>query len=198
MGNFFSGEYQRPAVDSKVFPALFERMPSMSGKTVAITGCTSGTGQCLATKLAEKGARIIMLNRPSERAAAALAKIREIAGVRMIATVLDGVGGKELRGHGDALLDKLGSGVVVLGAADTAKGKASLLVKVSRDLTGRLKAGDLVRVLAEEVGGKGGGRPDMAQAGGRLPEKLPSAIEKAWVSRRVRSRRISATSDGPF
>jgi len=80
MGNFFSGEYQRPAVDSKVFPALFERMPSMSGKTVAITGCTSGTGQCLATKLAEKGARIIMLNRPSERAAAALAKIREIAG----------------------------------------------------------------------------------------------------------------------
>jgi len=108
-------------------------------------------------------------------------EIREIAGVRMIATVLDGVGGKELRGHGDALLDKLGSGVVVLGAADTAKGKASLLVKVSRDLTGRLKAGDLVRVLAEEVGGKGGGRPDMAQAGGRLPEKLPSAIEKAWV-----------------
>ncbi len=106
---------------------------------------------------------------------------REIAGVRMIATLLDGVGGKELRGHGDALLDKLGSGIVVLGATDNEKGKASLLVKVSKDLTDRLRAGDLVRELAAEVGGKGGGRPDMAQAGGRLPENLPIAIEKAWT-----------------
>ena len=108
-------------------------------------------------------------------------QIREIAGVRMIATVLHGVAGNELRGHGDALLEKLGSGVVVLGAADPAKGKASLLVKVSKDLTGRLRAGDLVRELALEVGGKGGGRPDMAQAGGRLPENLPAAIARAWT-----------------
>jgi len=105
-------------------------------------------------------------------------EVREIAGVKVIAAVLDGVTGKELRGHGDALLDKLGSGVVVLGAADG--GKASLLVKVSRDLVGRVRAGDLVRVLAGEVGGKGGGRPDMAQAGGREPENLPKAIELAW------------------
>ncbi|MCO4769663.1 MAG: alanine--tRNA ligase [Deltaproteobacteria bacterium] len=105
-------------------------------------------------------------------------EVREIGGVQVIATVLDGVSGKELRGHGDALLDKLGSGVVVLGAADGAK--ASLLVKVSKDLTDRVKAGDLVRVLAAEIGGKGGGRPDMAQAGGREPGNLPVAIEKAW------------------
>jgi alanyl-tRNA synthetase len=106
-------------------------------------------------------------------------EVREIAGVKMIASVLEGVTGKELRGHGDALLDKLGSGVVVLGAADS--GKASLLVKVSKDLTDRVRAGDLVRTLAAEVGGKGGGRPDMAQAGGREPSKLPSAVEKAWT-----------------
>lgn len=105
-------------------------------------------------------------------------EVREVAGVKVIATVLDGVSGKELRGHGDALLDKLGSGVVVLGAADG--DKASLLVKVSKDLTGKVRAGDLVRTLAAEVGGKGGGRPDMAQAGGREPEKLPTAIDMAW------------------
>jgi alanyl-tRNA synthetase len=105
-------------------------------------------------------------------------EMREIAGVKVIASVLQGVTGKELRGHGDALLERLGSGVVVLGAAED--GKASLLVKVSRDLVGRVRAGDLVRTLAEEVGGKGGGRPDMAQAGGREPENLPAAIEKAW------------------
>ena len=106
-------------------------------------------------------------------------EVREIGGIKMIASMLDGVTGKELRGHGDALLDKLGSGVVVLGAADG--GKASLLVKVSKDLTDRVRAGDLVRTLAAEVGGKGGGRPDMAQAGGREPAKLPAAIEKAWA-----------------
>ncbi len=106
---------------------------------------------------------------------------RTIHGVQVIAAVLDGVDGKELRGHGDALLDKLGSGVVVLGAADHDKGKASLLVKVSRDLTDRVRAGDLVAALAVDVGGKGGGRPDMAQAGGRLPENLAGAIEKAWA-----------------
>ena len=105
-------------------------------------------------------------------------EVRDVAGIKMIATVLSGVSGKELRGHGDALLDKLGSGVVVLGAADGAK--ASLLVKVSKDLTGKIRAGDVVRTLASEIGGKGGGRPDMAQAGGREPDKLPVAIDKAW------------------
>ncbi len=100
-----------------------------------------------------------------------------VAGVQVLATVLSGVGGKELRGHGDALLESLGSGVVVLGAED--EGKASLLVKVSRDLCDRLSAGDLIRELAPLVGGRGGGRPEMAQAGGKDPSGLPAAMERA-------------------
>ena len=87
--------------------------------------------------------------------------------------------GKELRGHADLLLDKLGSGVVVLGARGG--GKASLLVKVSKDLTGRLSAGDLVKELAPIVGGRGGGRPEMAQAGGKDPGALPDAIERSYA-----------------
>ena len=146
-----------------------------------------------ATEIGEKVARLLDDRRALQRQVEDLKQklvtggvgggpeTREILGVRMIAGVLEGVSGKELRGHGDALLDKLGTGVVVLGAADEEKGKASLLVKVSKDLTGRVRAGDVVRELAAEVGGTGGGRPDMAQAGGRLPENLPAAIEKAWT-----------------
>jgi alanyl-tRNA synthetase len=104
---------------------------------------------------------------------------REIGGVKVLATLLDAASGKELRSHGDALLEKLGQGIVVLGARDG--DKASLLVKVSKELTGRVPAGDLVRHLAAVVGGSGGGRPDMAQAGGKEPEKLPEAIERAWT-----------------
>ena len=102
---------------------------------------------------------------------------RTVAGVQVLATLLAGASGKELRGHGDALLDKLGSGVVVLGADEG--GKASLLVKVSKDLCDRVQAGRLVQELAPMVGGRGGGRPDMAQAGGKDPAGLPAALERA-------------------
>ena len=103
---------------------------------------------------------------------------RDISGVKVLATEVEGASGKELRGHADLLLDKLGSGVVVLGSRDG--GKVSLLVKVSKDLTGRLSAGDLVRELAPIVGGRGGGRPDMAQAGGGDPGQLPAAIDRSY------------------
>jgi alanyl-tRNA synthetase len=77
----------------------------------------------------------------------------------------------------DNLRDKMGSGVLVLGSADD--GKVSLCVGVTKDLTDRVKAGDIVKQVAPIVGGGGGGRPDMAQAGGKNPEKLPEAIDKA-------------------
>jgi alanyl-tRNA synthetase len=102
---------------------------------------------------------------------------REIAGVRVLTAAVDGATGKELRGHADLLLDRLGSGVVVLGS--TVQDKVSLLVKVSDDLTGRIRAGDLVRELAPMIGGRGGGRPEMAQAGGRDPEGLTGALERS-------------------
>ncbi|MEE2830152.1 MAG: alanine--tRNA ligase [Myxococcota bacterium] len=103
---------------------------------------------------------------------------RQVAGVPVLATVIDGASGKELRGHGDVLLDKIGEGVVVLGARDG--NKASLLVKVSASLTDRLHAGNLVSELAPIVDGRGGGRPDMAQAGGKKPEGLTDAMDKAY------------------
>ncbi len=103
---------------------------------------------------------------------------RDVAGVKVLATEVEGATGKELRGHADVLLDQLGSGIVVLGSASG--GKASLLVKVSKDLTARVSAGDLVKELAPIVGGRGGGRPDMAQAGGREPAQLGAAIERSY------------------
>jgi len=103
---------------------------------------------------------------------------RDIAGVPVLATLLEGTSGKDLRGHGDVLLDKIGPGVVVLGASEGTK--ASLLVKVSSDFTDRVHAGNLVRELAPLVEGSGGGRADMAQAGGKNPEGLEAAMEHAY------------------
>ncbi|KFF48079.1 alanyl-tRNA synthetase [Gammaproteobacteria bacterium MFB021] len=111
--------------------------------------------------------------------------VREVAGVRVLATRIEGVGGKELRGLHDQLKQKLGSGVLVLGAAQ--EGKVSLIAGVTDDLTGRLKAGELVNHVAAQVGGKGGGRADMAQAGGSDPSQLPQALDSvhAWVAEQL-------------
>jgi alanyl-tRNA synthetase len=111
------------------------------------------------------------------QAAALLAEAREVAGVKLLAVRLDGLDGKGLRELADQLRERLGSGVVVLGSAF--EDKANLLVAVSKDLTSSLQAGALVRPLAEQVGGKGGGRPDLAQAGGPRPEGLDKAIALA-------------------
>ncbi len=101
----------------------------------------------------------------------------DIGGVSVLAVTLEGASGKELRGHADVLMDQLGEGVVLLGSRDGAK--AGLLVKVSKALTGRIRAGDLVKEIAPIVGGRGGGRPEMAQAGGKSPEHLGDALERA-------------------
>ncbi|MDZ7854412.1 MAG: alanine--tRNA ligase [Halomonas sp.] len=110
---------------------------------------------------------------------------REIKGVKVLAKRLEGVAGKELRGLLDQLKNKLGSGIVVLGVADA--GKVSLIAGVTEDLTDRVKAGELVNHVAAQVGGKGGGRPDMAQAGGSDVTALPGALESvpAWVEERL-------------
>ncbi|QJQ95090.1 MULTISPECIES: alanine--tRNA ligase [Halomonadaceae] len=111
----------------------------------------------------------------------------EIAGVKLLAKQLEGVSGKELRGVLDQLKSKLGSGVVVLGVADGDSGKVSLIAGVTDDLTGRVRAGDLVNHVAAQVGGKGGGRADMAQAGGSDPAGLPQALASVpeWLAARL-------------
>ncbi len=101
---------------------------------------------------------------------------REIGGVRVLAARVDGVGGKELRSMVDDLRARLGSGVVLLAAEQ--EGRLSLALGVTRDLTGRFRAGDLVREVAKLVGGRGGGRPDFAQAGGDDPSRLDEAFRR--------------------
>ena len=100
---------------------------------------------------------------------------------RVLAAVLDGADVATLRESIDKLKDKLKSAAIVLGAV--ADGKVTLIAGVTGDLTGTVKAGDLVNMVAQQVGGKGGGRPDMAQAGGTDPAALPKALASVhdWV-----------------
>jgi len=105
-----------------------------------------------------------------------VARARDEGGVRVLAERVEGVSGKELRGLVDDLKGKLGSGVVLLATEE--KGRATLALGVTKDLTERLRAGDLVRETAAVVGGKGGGRPDFAQAGGPDAGKLEEAFER--------------------
>lgn len=116
-----------------------------------------------------------------------LSQAHEIAGTRVLATELEGVSGKELRGMLDQLKNKLGSGVIVLGVADRDAGKVSLIAGVTDDLTSRVRAGELVNHVASQVGGKGGGRADMAQAGGTDVAALAAALESVtgWVESRL-------------
>lgn len=106
---------------------------------------------------------------------------QDIEGTKVLAVRLDGADPKSLRSTLDKLKDKLGSSAVVLATVND--GKISLVAGVSKDRTNVIKAGDLVNVVAEQVGGKGGGRPDMAQAGGDRPEALDSALASVpdWV-----------------
>ncbi|MES9993145.1 MAG: alanine--tRNA ligase [Candidatus Thiodiazotropha sp.] len=109
----------------------------------------------------------------------------KVGEVNVLAATLEGADAKSLRETMDQLKNKLGSAVILLAAA--AGGKVSLVAGVTKDLTPQLKAGDLVKLAAEKVDGKGGGRPDMAQAGGSNPEALPQALAvvEPWVRDRL-------------
>ena len=101
---------------------------------------------------------------------------KEIGGVRVVASRVEGVTGKELRSMVDELRAKVGSGIVLLAAVEN--DRVSLALGVTKDLTGRFRAGDLVREVASTLGGRGGGRPDFAQAGGDDPSRLDAAFER--------------------
>ena len=105
--------------------------------------------------------------------------------MRVLVATLEGADAKTLRETMDKLKDRLKSAAIVLGAVHD--GKVALIAGVTADLTAKLKAGELVNFVAQQVGGKGGGRPDMAQAGGTDPAGLPSALQsvKSWVEQRV-------------
>ncbi|MBN1381239.1 MAG: alanine--tRNA ligase [Deltaproteobacteria bacterium] len=103
-------------------------------------------------------------------------RAQEIKGVRVLATEVEGMDTRTLRDFGDKMRDRIRSGIILLGSKND--GKAMLLCMVTKDLTDRYHAGNIVKAIAPIVGGSGGGRPDMAQAGGSKPENLEQALEK--------------------
>ncbi|MDH3388684.1 MAG: alanine--tRNA ligase, partial [Gammaproteobacteria bacterium] len=106
---------------------------------------------------------------------------QEVNGIKVLATKLDGASVKTLRETVDQLKNKLGAAAVVLASSED--GKVSIIAGVTREESGRVKAGDLANFVAEQCGGRGGGRPDMAQAGGNQPENLAAALDSVvpWV-----------------
>ena len=111
--------------------------------------------------------------------------VTEVGGVKILAARLDGADAKTLRDAVDRYKDKLQTAVVVLGSVEG--GKVHLAAGVTRDATDRIRAGDIIKPVAEQVGGTGGGRPDFAQAGGSRPEALDSALASVsgWVAERL-------------
>ncbi|MGJ8689634.1 MAG: alanine--tRNA ligase [Gammaproteobacteria bacterium] len=109
----------------------------------------------------------------------------DVAGIKLLVKAVSDFNAKTLRDTVDQLKNKLGTSVVVLASVE--EGKVSLVAGVSKDLVAKIKAGDLVNMVATQVGGKGGGRPDMAMAGGTTPETLPQALAsvQAWVEEKL-------------
>ncbi len=128
---------------------------------------------------AEKQIAELKRARLSGTAAGDAPTLREVGGVKVLVRRLEGLAADDLRGLVDDLRGSLQSGVVLVASTD--EGRVSLALGVTPDLKGRLKAGDLVREIAGVVGGKGGGRPDFAQAGGTQPEHLDAAFERLYA-----------------
>ncbi len=137
------------------------------------------------TRQLEKELQQLKEQAAAQESANLSSKAEEINGVKVLVRELTGVEPKMLRTMVDGLKNQLGSTIVVL--ATVADGKVSLIAGVSKDVTDRVKAGELVGMVAQQVGGKGGGRPDMAQAGGTDASALPAALAsvKGWVSAKL-------------
>ncbi|EKF9625701.1 alanine--tRNA ligase [Vibrio cholerae] len=136
-------------------------------------------------KLLEKEIQQLKDKLAAKESAGLINQVKQIAGVNVLVAQLNGADNKALRGMVDDLKNQLSSGIIMLG--NVAEGKVGLIAGVTNDLTDKVKAGELVNMVALQVGGKGGGRPDMAQAGGTDAHALPSALESvdAWIAERL-------------
>ncbi|ERM62468.1 alanyl-tRNA synthetase [Vibrio mimicus CAIM 1883] len=136
-------------------------------------------------KLLEKEIQQLKDKLAAKESAGLINQVKQISGVNVLVAELNGADNKALRGMVDDLKNQLGSGIIMLG--NVAEGKVGLIAGVTSDLTNKVKAGELVNMVALQVGGKGGGRPDMAQAGGTDAHALPSALESvdAWIAERL-------------
>ncbi|MFZ0957352.1 MAG: DHHA1 domain-containing protein, partial [Candidatus Sulfotelmatobacter sp.] len=150
---------------------------------------TASPAEALKAELEKKDAEIKRLGRELDQvrmksasasigAAAIGDKVKEVKGVKVLAHRVDNLERAQMRTLVDQLRDKIGSGVVVLGSASN--GNVSLIVGVTKDLTARVQAGKVIGLVAQKVGGKGGGRPDLAEAGGKDPAALDAALDGVY------------------
>jgi len=171
--------------------AAYQRTQESDAIIADIAGQLIGNRESVLEKVQQIIAKSRQLEKDLEQAKAKLASSAgndlagqavEVAGVKLLAAKLEGADPKGLRDLCDQLKNKLQSGVILLAAVNGEK--VSLIAGVTKDLTGSAKAGDLIKLAAEKVGGKGGGRPDMAQAGGSDPSGVEAALElaKDWVA----------------
>jgi alanyl-tRNA synthetase len=152
-----------------------------------VIGAGEPTAAAFQSKLAQQEEEMKKLRRELEQmrmksasaaTADAAASAVEVKGIRVLARRVDALDKSQMRNLVDELRGKLGSGVVVLGAA-TSEGKVTLITGVTKDLTSRVQAGKVVGALASKVGGKGGGRPDLAEAGGSDVGALDGVLAQA-------------------
>ena len=166
--------------------------PTLSQKTRKDGAPTTGEAamspaEALTLELEKKDAEIKRLARELDQArmksasstvASVTDQIKDVRGVKVLAHRVDNLERAQMRTLVDQLRDKLGSGVVVLGSATN--GSVALIVGVTKDLTGKIQAGKVIGPVAQKVGGKGGGRPDLAEAGGKDPEALDAALGEVY------------------
>jgi alanyl-tRNA synthetase len=167
----------------------------VEGRLQAVADIVRANPEEAPRKVEQLAARVKGLEKELEQLRAKLAsggsqdltsQAKEVKGVKVLAARLDGMDAKALRETVDRLKDKLAPAAIVLAAV--ADGKVSLIAGVTKDLAERLHAGELVNQVAVKVGGKGGGRPDMAQAGGNDPTALESALADTpgWVEQNLK------------
>jgi alanyl-tRNA synthetase len=188
-GSVSSGVRRVEAVTGEGSLAHFRKDHALENVVASIATHTEGTSpaDALKAELERKDAEIKRLARELDQArmksasstvASVSDKIKDVRGVKVLAHRVDNLERSQMRTLVDQLRDKLGSGVVVLGSATN--GNVSLIATVTKDLTSRVQAGKVIGPVAQKVGGKGGGRPDMAEAGGKDPAALDAALAEVY------------------
>ena len=182
----FRKDHELEEVVSKFVVPTFRQQQAKDGAPPTEEAQTS-PAEALKLELEKKDSEIKRLTRELDQARMKQAssstanigeKIKEVHGVKVLAHRVDNLERPQMRTLVDQLRDKLGSGVVVLGSATN--GNVSLIVGVTKDLTSRIQAGKVIGPVAQKVGGKGGGRPDLAEAGGKDPSSLDAALGEAY------------------
>jgi alanyl-tRNA synthetase len=188
-GSVSSGVRRVEAITGEGSVRHFRKDHQLENVVATLAAHADGTtpAEALRLELEKRDAEIKRLARELDQArmksasssvAATTERIREVKGVKVLAHRVDNLERSQMRTLVDQLRDKIGSGVVVLGSA--IDGRVALIAGVTKDLTNRIQAGKVIGQVAQKVGGKGGGRPDMAEAGGDKPEALDAALGEVY------------------